>query len=175
MVYVMGMQPEGLRARRRSSVDELFDAGAWRIRNIWDGVKLEITPAEENPVVLNSFTHLDPDLPVLEVRTLFHNLVPGGFEWTWWQYTTEIILCFVFEPYNKGSNSCWQVVECYLVTFPNCVLTACLYCVCVSYCGLHYVGYTLQLKTWVLFKVWWHGCLINRIKSSWPHGDTAGD
>ncbi|XP_063051795.1 ral guanine nucleotide dissociation stimulator-like isoform X2 [Engraulis encrasicolus] len=69
MVYVMGMQPEGLRARRRSSVDELFDAGAWRIRNIWDGVKLEITPAEENPVVLNSFTHLDPDLPVLENST----------------------------------------------------------------------------------------------------------
>lgn len=68
MVYLMGMQPEGPRARRRSSVDELFDAGAWRIRSIWDGVKLEITSTEENPVVLNSFTHLDPDLPILEVR-----------------------------------------------------------------------------------------------------------
>lgn len=67
MVYMMGMQAEGPRARRRSSVDELFDAGAWRIRSIWDGVKLEIASAEENPVVLNSFTHLDPDLPILEV------------------------------------------------------------------------------------------------------------
>lgn len=68
MVYLMGMQPEGYRARRRSSVDELFDAGAWKIRSIWDGVKLEIACPEENPVVLNSFTHLDPDLPILEVR-----------------------------------------------------------------------------------------------------------
>ncbi|KAG5281518.1 hypothetical protein AALO_G00073140 [Alosa alosa] len=70
MVYMMGMQPEGPRAsRRRSSVDELFDAGAWRIRSIWDGVKLEIASAEENPVVLNSFTHLDPDLPIFENST----------------------------------------------------------------------------------------------------------
>uniref|UniRef100_A0A3B1K5R7 Uncharacterized protein n=1 Tax=Astyanax mexicanus TaxID=7994 RepID=A0A3B1K5R7_ASTMX len=44
----------------------MFDGGAWRIRSIWDGVKLEVGESS-GPVVLNSFTQLDPDLPLLEV------------------------------------------------------------------------------------------------------------
>lgn len=47
-------------------LDEMFDAGTWKVRNIWDGVKLEVGE-DESPVVLHSFTHLDPDLPLFEV------------------------------------------------------------------------------------------------------------
>ncbi|XP_066502006.1 LOW QUALITY PROTEIN: ral guanine nucleotide dissociation stimulator-like [Hoplias malabaricus] len=46
----------------------MFDGGAWRIRSIWDGVKLEVGE-QTGPVVLSSFTHLDPDLPLLENAT----------------------------------------------------------------------------------------------------------
>uniref|UniRef100_A0A8B9KKN4 Ral guanine nucleotide dissociation stimulator n=1 Tax=Astyanax mexicanus TaxID=7994 RepID=A0A8B9KKN4_ASTMX len=46
----------------------MFDGGAWRIRSIWDGVKLEVGESS-GPVVLNSFTQLDPDLPLLENAT----------------------------------------------------------------------------------------------------------
>uniref|UniRef100_A0A8C7JYF3 Ral guanine nucleotide dissociation stimulator n=1 Tax=Oncorhynchus kisutch TaxID=8019 RepID=A0A8C7JYF3_ONCKI len=49
-------------------LDEMFDAGTWKVRNIWDGVKLEVGE-DESPVVLNSFTHLDPDLPLFENST----------------------------------------------------------------------------------------------------------
>lgn len=44
---------------------EMFDS-SWRVRNIWDGVRLEVAE-DRSPVVLHSFTHLDPDLPLLEV------------------------------------------------------------------------------------------------------------
>ncbi|XP_066568764.1 ral guanine nucleotide dissociation stimulator isoform X1 [Amia ocellicauda] len=50
------------------SPDVMFDASAWRIRSIWDGVKLEVA-GESSPVVLHSFTQLDPDLPQLENST----------------------------------------------------------------------------------------------------------
>ncbi|KAL0979551.1 hypothetical protein UPYG_G00186460 [Umbra pygmaea] len=49
-------------------LDEMFDAGTWKVRNIWDGVKLEVGE-DESPVVLSSFTHLDPDLPQFESST----------------------------------------------------------------------------------------------------------
>ncbi|KAM9810812.1 ral guanine nucleotide dissociation stimulator-like [Neosynchiropus ocellatus] len=45
----------------------MFDS-SWRVRNVWDGVRLEVTE-ERGPVVLNSFTQLDPDLPLLESST----------------------------------------------------------------------------------------------------------
>lgn len=45
---------------------EMFDS-SWKVRNIWDGVKLEVVE-DRSPVVLHSFTHLDPDLPLMEVR-----------------------------------------------------------------------------------------------------------
>uniref|UniRef100_A0A8C5E051 Uncharacterized protein n=1 Tax=Gouania willdenowi TaxID=441366 RepID=A0A8C5E051_GOUWI len=44
----------------------MFDS-SWTVRSIWDGVRLEMV-ADSGPVVLHSLTHLDPDLPVLEVR-----------------------------------------------------------------------------------------------------------
>ncbi|XP_053334188.1 ral guanine nucleotide dissociation stimulator isoform X3 [Clarias gariepinus] len=46
----------------------MFDASAWRVRSIWDGVKLEVVE-HEGPVVLHSFTHLDPELSLLENAT----------------------------------------------------------------------------------------------------------
>uniref|UniRef100_A0A4W5QYB2 Ral guanine nucleotide dissociation stimulator n=1 Tax=Hucho hucho TaxID=62062 RepID=A0A4W5QYB2_9TELE len=49
-------------------LDEMFDAGTWKMRNIWNGVKLEVGE-DESPVVLHSFTHLDPDLPLFESST----------------------------------------------------------------------------------------------------------
>uniref|UniRef100_A0A9J8CL11 Ral guanine nucleotide dissociation stimulator n=1 Tax=Cyprinus carpio carpio TaxID=630221 RepID=A0A9J8CL11_CYPCA len=67
MVYIMGMQSDALGVKP-TSLDELFESSTWKIKNIWDGVKLEIAPGDGCPVVLNSFTHLDPDLPVLEER-----------------------------------------------------------------------------------------------------------
>uniref|UniRef100_A0A671X9K7 Ral guanine nucleotide dissociation stimulator n=1 Tax=Sparus aurata TaxID=8175 RepID=A0A671X9K7_SPAAU len=45
----------------------MFDS-SWRVRNIWDGVRLEVVE-DRSPVVLHSFTHLDPDLPLLESST----------------------------------------------------------------------------------------------------------
>uniref|UniRef100_A0A6Q2XGJ3 Ral guanine nucleotide dissociation stimulator n=1 Tax=Esox lucius TaxID=8010 RepID=A0A6Q2XGJ3_ESOLU len=51
-----------------ASPDVMFDASAWRIRHIWDGVKLEVA-GDASPVVLHSFTQLDPDLPQLENAT----------------------------------------------------------------------------------------------------------
>uniref|UniRef100_A0A8C4U390 GNDS protein n=1 Tax=Falco tinnunculus TaxID=100819 RepID=A0A8C4U390_FALTI len=49
-------------------------AGAWmfegcrRARSLWGGVRLEVA-GESSPVVLHSFTQLDPDLPPLESST----------------------------------------------------------------------------------------------------------
>lgn len=45
---------------------DMFDS-SWKVRNIWDGVRLEVTE-ERSPVILHSFTQLDPDLPLPEVR-----------------------------------------------------------------------------------------------------------
>uniref|UniRef100_A0A8D0D3S0 Ral guanine nucleotide dissociation stimulator n=1 Tax=Sander lucioperca TaxID=283035 RepID=A0A8D0D3S0_SANLU len=45
----------------------MFDS-SWRVRNIWDGVRLEVVE-DRSPVVLHSLTHLDPDLPLLESST----------------------------------------------------------------------------------------------------------
>lgn len=70
MVYIMGMQSDALGVKP-TSLDELFESSTWRIKNIWDGVKLEIAAGDGCPVVLNSFTHLDPDLPMLEVIQIF--------------------------------------------------------------------------------------------------------
>ncbi|NP_001134249.1 Ral guanine nucleotide dissociation stimulator [Salmo salar] len=64
MVYLTGAQCEG-RSIKLGSPDVMFDASTWRIRNIWDGVKLEVA-GDASPVVLHSFTQLDPDLPQLE-------------------------------------------------------------------------------------------------------------
>uniref|UniRef100_A0A452INH8 Ral guanine nucleotide dissociation stimulator n=1 Tax=Gopherus agassizii TaxID=38772 RepID=A0A452INH8_9SAUR len=38
------------------------------MRSLWDGVRLEVAGESSSPVVLHSFTQLDPDLPPLEVR-----------------------------------------------------------------------------------------------------------
>ncbi|KAK9522069.1 hypothetical protein VZT92_018559 [Zoarces viviparus] len=46
---------------------EMFDS-SWRVRNIWDGVRMEVTE-DRSPVVLHSLTHLDPDLPLMESST----------------------------------------------------------------------------------------------------------
>uniref|UniRef100_A0A665WQZ6 Ral guanine nucleotide dissociation stimulator n=1 Tax=Echeneis naucrates TaxID=173247 RepID=A0A665WQZ6_ECHNA len=45
----------------------MFDS-SWKVRSIWDGVRLEVVE-DRSPVVLHSFTHLDPDLPLLESST----------------------------------------------------------------------------------------------------------
>uniref|UniRef100_A0A672J3D8 Ral guanine nucleotide dissociation stimulator n=1 Tax=Salarias fasciatus TaxID=181472 RepID=A0A672J3D8_SALFA len=46
---------------------DMFDS-SWRVRSIWDGVRLEVAE-DPNPVTLHSFTHLDPDLPGVESST----------------------------------------------------------------------------------------------------------
>ncbi|KAL7391058.1 hypothetical protein ABVT39_003580 [Epinephelus coioides] len=66
MVFVPGMQTEA-RSVNPGQLVEMFDS-SWRVRNIWDGVRLEVTE-DRSPVVLHSLTHLDPDLPLLESST----------------------------------------------------------------------------------------------------------
>lgn len=41
--------------------------GTRRSRSVWDAVRLEVGVPDSCPVVLHSFTQLDPDLPRLEV------------------------------------------------------------------------------------------------------------
>ncbi|XP_061289978.1 ral guanine nucleotide dissociation stimulator isoform X4 [Bos javanicus] len=43
--------------------------GSRRSRSVWDAVRLEVGGPDSCPVVLNSFTQLDPDLPRLESST----------------------------------------------------------------------------------------------------------
>lgn len=76
MVYLTGAQSE-TRSVKSGSPDVMFDATSWRIRSIWDGVKLEVA-GDESPVVLHSFTQLDPDLPLLEVKRLICSVLYGG-------------------------------------------------------------------------------------------------
>uniref|UniRef100_A0A7N8YKU0 Ral guanine nucleotide dissociation stimulator n=1 Tax=Mastacembelus armatus TaxID=205130 RepID=A0A7N8YKU0_9TELE len=66
MVYFPGMQSEA-QSVKPGQLLEMFDS-SWRVRNIWDGVRLEVVE-DPSPVVLHSFTHLDPDLPLLESST----------------------------------------------------------------------------------------------------------
>ncbi|KAL8174707.1 UNVERIFIED_CONTAM: hypothetical protein K2H54_051643 [Gekko kuhli] len=47
------------------SPEKMFD-GSRRLRSLWDGVRLEVAAESAGPVVLHSFTQLDPDLPPLE-------------------------------------------------------------------------------------------------------------
>lgn len=49
--------------------ERMFE-GCRRARSLWGGVRLEVA-GESSPVVLHSFTQLDPDLPPLEVRAGF--------------------------------------------------------------------------------------------------------
>uniref|UniRef100_A0A8B9G551 Ral guanine nucleotide dissociation stimulator n=1 Tax=Amazona collaria TaxID=241587 RepID=A0A8B9G551_9PSIT len=49
-------------------VPERMFEGCRRVRSLWGGVKLEVAD-ESSPVVLHSFTQLDPDLPPLESST----------------------------------------------------------------------------------------------------------
>ncbi|XP_055742506.1 ral guanine nucleotide dissociation stimulator-like isoform X1 [Salvelinus fontinalis] len=67
MVHFIGMYSDAQNIKS-GYIDEMFDAGTWKVRNIWDGVKLEVGE-DESPVVLHSFTHLDPDLPLFESST----------------------------------------------------------------------------------------------------------
>ncbi|XP_061119520.1 ral guanine nucleotide dissociation stimulator-like isoform X1 [Conger conger] len=67
MVFFIGMQSDA-QSVRLGSADGMFDASAWRIRSIWDAVKLEVA-GDSSPVVLNSVTQLDPDLPQSESST----------------------------------------------------------------------------------------------------------
>lgn len=77
MVYFPGMQAEA-RSVKPGQLLEMFDS-SWRVRNIWDGVRLEVVE-DRSPVVLHSFTHLDPDLPLVEVRRVRRRVRRQGEE-----------------------------------------------------------------------------------------------
>ncbi|KAM4745120.1 ral guanine nucleotide dissociation stimulator-like isoform 1-T1 [Anableps anableps] len=66
MVFFSGMQTEAGSVKPGQLLD-MFDS-SWKVRSIWDGVKLEVVE-DRSPVVLHSFTHLDPDLPLVESST----------------------------------------------------------------------------------------------------------
>lgn len=75
MVYFSGMQYDA-QSVKSGYLDEMFDT-SWKVRNIWDGVRLEVAE-DEGPVVLHSFTHLDPDLPLFEVSVLNVDILWNG-------------------------------------------------------------------------------------------------
>lgn len=77
MVYLPGTQTQARRVNPGQLL-EMFDS-SWRVRNIWDGVRLEVAE-DPSPVVLHSFTHLDPDLPLVEVS---RGLPAGGGRVSW--------------------------------------------------------------------------------------------
>uniref|UniRef100_A0A3Q2QN04 Uncharacterized protein n=1 Tax=Fundulus heteroclitus TaxID=8078 RepID=A0A3Q2QN04_FUNHE len=71
MVLFPGMQTEA-GSGKPGQLLEMFDS-SWKVRSIWDGVKLEVVE-DRSPVVLHSFTHLDPDMPLLEAIQTHLNL-----------------------------------------------------------------------------------------------------
>ncbi|XP_056395369.1 ral guanine nucleotide dissociation stimulator isoform X2 [Hyla sarda] len=61
MIFLMLLEPHH---DKTSTPEKMFD-GSRKMRSLWDGVKLEVA-GDRSPVVLSSFTQLDPDLPPLE-------------------------------------------------------------------------------------------------------------
>uniref|UniRef100_A0A8C2KTH2 Ral guanine nucleotide dissociation stimulator n=1 Tax=Cyprinus carpio TaxID=7962 RepID=A0A8C2KTH2_CYPCA len=104
MVYITGIQSDALGVKP-TSLDELFESSTWKIKNIWDGVKLEIAAGDGCPVVLNSFTHLDPDLPVLEssVQEIGEEVEDGAV------YTITLRKVQLHQTASKGQR--WLGVE----------------------------------------------------------------
>uniref|UniRef100_A0A8C1YWI1 Ral guanine nucleotide dissociation stimulator n=1 Tax=Cyprinus carpio TaxID=7962 RepID=A0A8C1YWI1_CYPCA len=104
MVYITGIQSDALGVKP-TSLDELFESSTWKIKNIWDGVKLEIAAGDGCPVVLNSFTHLDPDLPVLEssVQEIGEEVEDGAI------YTITLRKVQLHQTASKGQR--WLGVE----------------------------------------------------------------
>ncbi|XP_069603703.1 ral guanine nucleotide dissociation stimulator isoform X9 [Ranitomeya imitator] len=64
MIFLMLLEPHH---DKTSTPEKMFD-GTRKMRSLWDGVKLEVA-GDSSPVVLSSFTQLDPDLPPLESST----------------------------------------------------------------------------------------------------------
>uniref|UniRef100_A0A8C8SPB7 Ral guanine nucleotide dissociation stimulator n=1 Tax=Pelusios castaneus TaxID=367368 RepID=A0A8C8SPB7_9SAUR len=54
--------------RRDAGLENMFESSR-RMRSLLDGVRLEVAGEGSSPVVLHSFTQLDPDLPPLESST----------------------------------------------------------------------------------------------------------
>uniref|UniRef100_A0A673GKG2 Ral guanine nucleotide dissociation stimulator-like n=1 Tax=Sinocyclocheilus rhinocerous TaxID=307959 RepID=A0A673GKG2_9TELE len=104
MVYITGIQSDALGVKP-TSLDELFESSTWKIKNIWDGVKLEIAAGDGCSVVLNSFTHLDPDLPVLEssVQEIGEEVEDGAI------YTITLRKVQLHQTASKGQR--WLGVE----------------------------------------------------------------
>ncbi|KAM4696529.1 ral guanine nucleotide dissociation stimulator [Rhinophrynus dorsalis] len=64
MIYLMLLEPH----HDQTSTPEKMFEGTRKMRSLWDGVRLEVA-GDSSPVVLSSFTQLDPDLPPLESST----------------------------------------------------------------------------------------------------------
>lgn len=65
--------------------------GSRRSRSVWDAVRLEVGVPDSCPVVLHSFTQLDPDLPRLEVGEPRSNVL-CSIVWGWGISSLEIPL-----------------------------------------------------------------------------------
>ncbi|XP_036769340.2 ral guanine nucleotide dissociation stimulator isoform X8 [Manis pentadactyla] len=79
--------------------------GSWRSRSVWDAVRLEVGSPGSCPVVLHSFTQLDPDLPRLESSTqeIGEELVNGVI------YSISLRKAQVHHGANKGQR--WLACE----------------------------------------------------------------
>ncbi|OCT67109.1 hypothetical protein XELAEV_18038391mg [Xenopus laevis] len=65
MIFLMLLEPQH---DKPCTPEKMFECTARKMRSLWDGVRLEVA-GENSPVVLSSFTQLDPDLPPLESST----------------------------------------------------------------------------------------------------------
>ncbi|XP_061055675.1 ral guanine nucleotide dissociation stimulator isoform X3 [Eubalaena glacialis] len=74
--------------------------GSRRSRSVWDAVRLEVGGPDSCPVVLHSFTQLDPDLPRLESSTqeIGEELVNGVI------YSISLRKVQVYHGANKGQR-----------------------------------------------------------------------
>lgn len=77
-------------ARPIGGAEPLFP-GSRRSRSVWDAVRLEVGVPDSCPVVLHSFTQLDPDLPRLEVGEPRPNVF-CSIVWGWEIPSSEIPL-----------------------------------------------------------------------------------
>lgn len=72
---------------------ELLFPGSRRSRSVWDAVRLEVGVPDSCPVVLHSFTQLDPDLPRLEVGEPRPNVL-CSIVWGWGVPSSKIPLLY---------------------------------------------------------------------------------
>ncbi|XP_007898524.1 ral guanine nucleotide dissociation stimulator isoform X4 [Callorhinchus milii] len=104
MVYLMWPELHNAVQGSPAARHKLFDSSR-RMRNVWDNVRLEVAGSNRCPVLLSSFTQLDPDLPHSEsaAQDIGEEAEEGAI------YTITLRKVQVHQAANKGQR--WLGVE----------------------------------------------------------------